>query len=40
MSGPKLKLFFLAVDIEADFSSSNINLSFCGAQEWSPKDEQ
>ena len=27
------------MDIEADFSSSNINLSSCNAQEGLPKDE-
>jgi hypothetical protein len=39
MSGPKLKLLFLAIDVEADFSSHNIDLCPCGAKEWSPKNE-
>jgi hypothetical protein len=40
MSMPKLKLFFFAIDVEADFSSSNVNLCSCGAEEWSPKNER
>ena len=37
---PKVKLFLFVVDVEADFSSSNINLCSRGAEEWLPKDEQ
>jgi hypothetical protein len=33
MSGPKLKLLFLAINVEADFSSPNIDLCPCGAEE-------
>jgi hypothetical protein len=39
LSVPKVKLFFFAIDVEAHFSSSNINLSSYSAKEWSPKDE-
>jgi hypothetical protein len=39
MSGLKLKLLFLAIDVEADFSSPNIDLCPFGAEEWSPKNE-
>jgi hypothetical protein len=39
MPGLKPKLLFLAIDVEADFSSSNVNLHPCGAKEWSPKNE-
>ena len=39
LPGPKVKFLLLAIDVEADFSSSNINLSSCGAEERSPKDE-
>ena len=35
----KVELLFLAIDVEADFSSSNINLCSCGDEERSPKDE-
>jgi hypothetical protein len=31
MSGPKLKLLLLAIDVEADFSCSNIDLCSRGA---------
>ena len=37
--GPKVKLLFFAIDVEADFSGSNINLCSCSAEEGSPKDE-
>jgi hypothetical protein len=30
---------FLPVDMESDFSSSNINVCICGAQKGSSKDE-
>ena len=39
LPGPKVKLLFFAIDVEADFSSSNINLCSQGAEEWLPKDE-
>jgi hypothetical protein len=39
-SRPKLRLFFFAIDVEVDFSGSNINLCSYGAKEWSPKNEQ
>ena len=39
LSGHEVKLFFFAIDIEVDFSGSNINLSSYSAQEGSPKDE-
>jgi hypothetical protein len=31
LSGPKIKLLFFAIDVEADFSSFNINLCSRGA---------
>jgi hypothetical protein len=37
---PKVKLLFFAIDVEADFSGSNINLHHRSAQERSPKDEK
>ena len=37
--GPKVELLFFAIDVEADFSSSNINLCSSCAEEGSPKDE-
>ena len=37
--GPEGEFFFITIDIEADFSSSNINLSSYSAQERSPKDK-
>ena len=37
--GPKVKLLLLAIDVEADFSGSNINLCSRGAEERSPKNE-
>ena len=39
LSGHEVKLFFFAIDIEVDFSGSNINLCSSGAKEKSPKDE-
>jgi hypothetical protein len=39
MSGPKHKLLFLAIDVEANFSSPNIDLCPYSAKEWSPKNE-
>ena len=33
------KLLFLPIDVESDFSSSNINVCICSAQEGSPKYE-
>ena len=39
LPGPKVKLLFFAIDVEADFSSSNINLCSSCAEEGSPKDE-
>ena len=36
---PKGEFFFITIDIEVDFSGSNINLGFCSVQEGSPKDE-
>jgi hypothetical protein len=34
------KLLFLAIDMEFNFSGSDINVSICSAQERSPKDEE
>jgi hypothetical protein len=39
LSGPKVKLFFFSIDIEADFSSPNTNLCYHSAKERAPKDE-
>ena len=36
---PEGEFFFITMDIEADFSCSNINLGSCSAQEGSTKDE-
>ena len=36
---PEVKLFIFAINVEADFSGSNINLSSRSVQEGSPKDE-
>jgi hypothetical protein len=38
-SGPKLEFFFFSIDVEMEYSSSNINVCSRGAEEWSPKDE-
>jgi hypothetical protein len=40
LPGHEVKLLFFAIDVEADFFGSNINLHPCGAQERSPKDER
>ncbi len=35
----KLKLFFLAIDVETDTPRSNVNVGLCSAKEWTPQDE-
>jgi hypothetical protein len=40
LSRTKLKLLLLSIDIEADYSSSNINVGSHSAKEWSPKNER
>jgi hypothetical protein len=40
VSGPEVELLFFAINVEADFSSPNINLCSRSAQERSPKDER
>ena len=34
------EFFFLAIDFQLDFSSSNINVCIGGTQEWSPENER
>ena len=40
LPGPEVKLLLFAIDVEADFSGSNIDLCSSGAEEWSPQDER
>jgi len=39
LPGPEFELFLVAIDVEADFSGSNIDLCSHSAEERSPKDE-